>query len=463
MVRSRHEAAPEQPLDAARRLTLEQVQRATRTSVVERFVRELCDGTPWEVVKVRRRSRRLAPPVDYWATYRITLERARKGAAEPDRRQLRLVARACFDPDDWERLRTQLLADRGDAPCDPLDGTGYPVLFDSTQHAFWFFPYDPALPTLARATDPKVLRPLLAPRYSQKTKPARVDVDVVRYVPESGAVLRITVGARPGVPEQLLYGKVYRAQGGAALHATMRVLADLADARPELLAVARPVRYEEDLALHLETPAAGVPVPSDRTSASFQDAAVAAARALVAFHESGLDNDMVLELEPEVARLEDVADQLTFVHAPAGLLMRDLLRQLHRAVDRLPAEDRTLTHGDMKYDQFLQDGEVFTLVDFEEVGVAELSWDLGKWCAHAVPSQPESWEASDGAERARAAFLQTYRELRPDVALPRFPLYEAVHLANRAMVLMWGQVEGWEQAAESLLALAAERLLLPAP
>ena len=31
------------------------------------------------------------------------------------------------------------------------------------------------------------------------------------------------------------------------------------------------------------------------------------------------------------------------------------------------------------------------------------------------------------------------------------------------MILMWGQSEGWEQAAESLLTLAMERLQSPAP
>ena len=105
----------------------------------------------------------------------------------------------------------------------------------------------------------------------------------------------------------------------------------------------------------------------------------------------------------------------------------------------------------------------FTLVDFEEVGWADTSWDLGKWCAHAVPSMPESWEDSDGAERARAAFLERYLQLRPNATRGRFPLYEAIHLANRAMVLMWGQTENWQVAAQSLLTLAMERLQTPAP
>ena len=36
------------------------------------------------------------------------------------------------------------------------------------------------LQTLAEATDPRTVRPLLAPRYSAKTTPARITVEAVR-------------------------------------------------------------------------------------------------------------------------------------------------------------------------------------------------------------------------------------------------------------------------------------------
>ncbi len=143
--------------------------------------------------------------------------------------------------------------------------------------------------------------------------------------------------------------------------------------------------------------------------------------------------------------------------------MRQLVVQLRSRPARTPAEDVVVTHGDMKYDQFLDDKGRFTLVDFEDVGRAETSWDLGKWCAHAVPSMPKSWEESVAAEQAREAFLRRYRDLRPTATWQRFPVYEACHLGSRAMVLMWGQSAGWQDAAEALLALALERLNTAVP
>jgi aminoglycoside phosphotransferase len=286
---------------------------------------------------------------------------------------------------------------------------------------------------------------------------------VVRYQPEISAALRYRIIDKPGGPERSCFGKLYRGDRGRELHDTSQQLWSLSQQRPDLLSVVQPIGYDDELALHLEHAVPGTPVGSDRTDPVFHAAAVAAAEALAVMHDSDLVSDGTLPLEPELGRLDDVTHQLSLVHPEAGLLLRELLTQLNVRLARLPVEESVFTHGDLKYDQFLEHDGRFTLVDFEEVGWAETSWDLGKWCAHAVPSMPESWEDSDGAERARAAFLERYLQLRPNATRGRFPVYEAIHLANRAMVLMWGQTEHWQVAAQSLLTLAMERLQTPAP
>jgi aminoglycoside phosphotransferase len=443
--------------------TLAAVQAATNTAAARAVTEEAVAGTGWTVGHVRRDGVRLEPPVAYWATYSVRIERVLRGRSEPEQRRLTLVARACFTRADWEQYSARLREQYGDAPCRPADGLGYPVLVDDQQQAWWFFPVDPHLPTLAAATDPRAVRRLLAPRYSAKTPPARIRVDTVRYLPEISAALRYRVVDRPGAAERIVFGKLYRGDRGRELHETMQRLWTLSTEHPNLLSVVEPMAYDEELALHLEHAAPGTPVGSDRTNPVFLAAAVAAAGALAVLHDSGLSSDSELPVEPEVNRLDEVTHQMSLVHPDAGRLLRDLVVQLRSRLSRAPVEDWVFTHGDMKYDQFLKDAGRFTLVDFEEVGRSETSWDLGKWCAHAVPSMPETWEDSDGAEQARTAFLQRYLELRPDATRGRLPVYEAIHLANRAMVLMWGQTEGWEGAAESLLTLAMERLQTRAP
>jgi hypothetical protein len=441
--------------------TLEAVQRATNTAAARAVAVAAIAGTDWELSSIRRDGVRLEPPAAYWASYRVLVTRETRGGSE--QRRLVLVARACFQAADWEAYRTWLEELYGDAPSRPIEGLGFPVLIDAGRHAWWFYPVDPHLPTLAAANDPKSLRRLLAPRYSAKTPPARIRVELVRYLPEISAALRYRIIDKPGAAERVVYGKLYRGDRGRELHATTQELWSLSRRHPELLSVVEPLSYDEVLALHLEHAAPGSPVGSDRRDPVFLAAAVAAAEALAVMHDSGLSSASELLVEPEIRRLGDVTHQMSLVQPDAGRLLRDLVVQLGVRLPRAAAEDWVFTHGDMKYDQFLEADGRFTLVDFEEVGRSETSWDLGKWCAHAVPSMPETWEDSDAAEQARAVFLRRYLELRPDATRNRFPIYEAVHLANRAMVLMWGQTEGWEGAAQSLLTLAMERLQTPAP
>ena len=434
-----------------RALTLADVERATNTASARAVAESALEGTPWSIARLTRQDVRLNPPSDYRATYRVLIRREGQ-----DDRRLTLVAKAWFGEDDREAYLKRLRDLYGEAPCRPLEGLGYPVWRPPV--AWWFAPIDPELTTLAAASDGRSLRPLLAPRFSPKTPPARIRVETVRYVPESSAVLRYHVIDKAGREPKVYYGKLSRYGGGRALHATMTSLWALSQEVGGMLHVPEPVGYLEDLDLHVERAVAGGTLPSDRSDPAFLQGAIAAAEALAALHSSSLTTDEQLPLEPELARLERVTEQLMHVHPRAGALLRDLLKRLRAKVLKTAAEPQVFTHGDMKYDQFLVHEGTFTLVDFEDVGMSETSWDLGKWTAHAIPSMPESWEDSEGAERAREAFLDRYLALRPDSSLQRFALYEATHLANRAMVLMWGQREGWGPAAESLLALSMERL-----
>jgi thiamine kinase-like enzyme len=224
------------------------------------------------------------------------------------------------------------------------------------------------------------------------------------------------------------------------------------------LSVPRPVAHLPELGLVLQEEVPGTPVGSARTRPEFADHVRPAARALAVIHDSGIEVADDMQLTDELDRLDGVVSQLALVHPPGHFLLRELLLHVRARLRRTAEEEFLPTHGDCKYDQFLHLDGVFSLIDFDYFGMAETSYDLGKYCAYLVPSQPRSWEDSAVAEEARRRFLSCYLELRPHATIQRFPIYEAVNLANRAMTLMWAQTRGWEQAADGLLALAMERL-----
>ena len=117
---------------------------ATSRDSVAAFMQDVLAGSGWEVSKIRRRSTRLEPPDSYWALFSVDINK------DEEERNLRLVTKGALNDEAWDRLSARLARDGNGKVCDPVDGLGYPVLFHETQHAYWFYPYDPAMTNLKR-------------------------------------------------------------------------------------------------------------------------------------------------------------------------------------------------------------------------------------------------------------------------------------------------------------------------
>ncbi len=461
-------------------LTLGTVQEATNTASVTAFLRaRVLPGTGWELIEARRKYMRLEPPETYWAMYRVRLGRGEPIVREPDpeaaesaadplpsypeERELRLVTRASFKPESWAAYVESVSQLYGGKEGSPLDGLGLPTFFHDTQHTIWFFPVDPSLPTLAAASDPsRVLRLFRGIKRDLLTVPARiraVDVSVAKYVPEVSGIFEYKVRTDPAAASRRVFGKVQVGDRGRRTWQVMSRLWQAARHSDERLRITRPIGYYPALELYLEEAAEGVVLDGDRTSATFQRMAVKAAEACATIQESGIEPDSVYRVEDELARLDEVLGQFALVHPRGHFLLRELLLHVRSKLPRTKEEEWLPCHGDLKYDQFMvaPDGDL-RLIDFDYFTLAETSADLARFCAYVFPSMPLGWEQSVAGEQARRAFLDRYRELRPDATLQRFQLYEAVMLGLRAMTAMWSQQRGWEGAIEALLVMAMERL-----
>lgn len=426
---------------------------ATDEPVVGKFVAGVLGDSGWQVESLRKRSSRLSPPEGYWAMYEILISK------NEDERSLRLVARGAFDPLAWDRLCANLARYEGER-CDPINGIGFPRLFHDEQVAFWFYPFDPALPGLPSAADPatmtSVLLGLRDNAYLPYESPPQLDIERVRYTPEIGAILKYTLQTSGG--PMSIYGKVQPGDRGLRAQRIVEGLWRASAANPGLLRLPRPLGWFESYGLLLEEAIPGEPVAGDRMSDEFKNVAVAAAEALAVVHDSGVETDIEIWLDRELDRLERVAEQFAYVHPEGHFLLSDLTTHLRKRARMAIDEEWLPTHGDLKYDQFVYHEGTFTLLDFDYFAVAETSYDLGKYCAYIVPSTPADWEDTVAAEETRARFLRRYLELRPHATLDRFPIYEALTLALRAMTFMWGQRSGWKKIAETFLVMGHERL-----
>src|SRR5919108_2798472 len=428
---------------------------ATDREAVAEFVKGVLDGTGWEIARIRERGTRFEPPDWFWTTFAVDINK------DEEKRDLRLGAKGALNPDAWSSLSERLMERGAGNKCDPVNGVGYPVLFPETQHAYWFYPFDPRMPKLHVATDPTHIAGVLFGLEGDPTGVADtfppVQVERVRYTPEVGAIIAYTIDVA-GVPRKI-FGKVQPGRRGIRTYRIAEGMWRAAARYPEgYLNLARPLGYIEELGLLLEEGAPGRPVSSRRTSAQHALLPNAAAEALAVIHESGVEADERIDLEAELERLDRVIEQFAYVLPNGHFLLRDLVTHMRQIVRKTPEEEWLPTHGDLKYDQFMVHNDRFTLLDFDYFAIAETSYDLGKFCAYLVPSSPADWQESVAAEEARAEFVRRYRELRPQATLQRFGVYESLQLALRAMAFMWSQTRGWEQIAETFLVLAFERL-----
>ena len=439
------------------------MEQSTSLDSVTAFVEEVLQGTGWQIGRVRERSSRLDPPESYWTLFEITINQ------DEAERKLRMVARGAFAPDAWDRFRNRIERHgASERPCDPIDGVGYPRLFPESQHAYWFYPYDPSMPNLPSAADPATMAGVLLGLDDQAAEAfaaaGRLQIERVRYVPEIAAILRYTIDT--GAGSITMYGKVQPGDRGLRTYQVVDGLWQAAKEYEGLIYLPRPLGFIEQLGLLLEEAIPGKPVGGDRMSTEFGLASYAAAEAIAVIHESGVPAEPeVFRIENELARLDRVAQQFAKVAPKAHFLLNDLIVHMRDHVRSTREEQWLPTHGDLKYDQFIHHNGKLTLLDFDYFALAETSYDLGKFCAYLIPSEPRDWEETLAAEEMRVVFLQRYQELRPYATLQRFQIYEALQLALRAMAAMWSQSHGWERVAETFLVMAFERLKsrLPKP
>lgn len=410
-----------------------------------------------QVKKVRtRQGRRYEAPRILWNVYEATLELP--GGFEA--KQL-FWTKAFFDDQECATFRAKVerLTNRNGNPLDP---NGWARHFGELNLFVFFFPTDPVFPALGAAFDERAL-PVLTPHFAH-VRPGcavrQLTSERVKYLPEISCVVRFDADIGEESPLQI-YGKFQHSRRGALTYEVMRALWNLPARQQGELVLAEPLGYYPKLDLLVQSAVAGHEVEGDRHSEVFMALCAVAGRALGHIHNSGIAVGTPHTVDVEIRRLHERLDEFKMSGPRVFLMLRDLLKQIVAKEQRLPREEPVPSHGDYKYNQFLFDGERFGLIDVEYFVQAEPSFDLGKYCGHIAPSNPQHWSDTAQANEARRVFLDAYCAVRPEYRGERFPLFEALSLATRALVVMWSQPRNWEYIAQTLVALSYERLKSP--
>ncbi len=352
-------------------------------------------------------------------------------------------------------------------------------------------PLDARFTQLARLSDPRHVRAMLADTYesgkaaSHHHQTSDWIVTSIKYRPGRRHVLRYD----PGDPASgaTLFAKVYIAEEEARAFRredgarTFRVACDVADAVAEHcrgLNCLRPLAYLAEDAVVLYPRLCGVPLSTyarrlNLDSARWLRRAGAALRTLhrlpVALAGRSEPHDLSAEIRSIVRKSHPIAVLLPHVGSAIEALL-DRARELH---DRLPQEPPTFTHGDLKTEHIWAAADGLTVMDFDSARPADPALDVGYFLAD-WQFQQANWDQAKIEGMYQSFFAGYAASARKDFSI-RSRLCEAVELlkcAVRRVPLFendWAsRVEGIIDRAEALiddlqrtLVLRTRRFLVP--
>jgi hypothetical protein len=418
-------------------LTFAEVEELSRGKEVSLQLMELLD----EPVSPRPDAVRLQAPICVWATYRG----GRRWAT------LKAFFREAEFHSYLEQLSTHY-PDRLGAPRHPEGGF---LVLSASNAVLWCFPFDPAMPGLGACLDGVLIARALG-------ADDRLEATPKQYRPEVGALFAYTPAAdMPAVA----FGKVAPAAISGAVHAATRRLWDTPARHAGVLRIPRPLAYRPDYGLLLQTRVPGEAIGRDRNRAIFRDLVRHAGPALAAIHSADAPFGPRRGLEELVARLNYAQTDVALAAPRLLRALRTLVSQIERRQGAAATVARLVpSHGDYKYDQFLEHEGLFTLIDFELFCQAEPELDLGTFCAYLPNTTPRDWREGAASEVLRSEFLLAYEQAQgAPIDHPRLALYEAAMLGIRGLSHVWTRQRDWQVRASQLLDLALERLLNPAP
>jgi Phosphotransferase enzyme family len=444
-------------------VTYAAVQDLSKTGAMEEFLATRVIGPVLPSVQVKKvrttkEGRRFEAPRVLWNVYEATLEM-------PDGVESTTLfwTKTFFNDGDAQKYQHRISRLLSTEDGNPLDRHGYVRHYEDLNLFLFFFPADPVFPAFRTFFDPTRAASILSGHFAHVRAGANVaEVRPVRvkYLPEISLIVRFEAEVGEDRPLSI-YGKFQHSNRGAFTYEVMRALWESPARRGGQLTVAEPLGYYPEHQLLLQSELPGDEIPRSRSSDIFKAQCEAAGRTLAHIHNSRITVGQPHTVDVEIDRLVERLEQFKMSGPQLFMNLRGLLTQIRAKADRVPAERPVPSHGDYKYNQFLYDGTNFGLIDVEYFVQAEPSFDLGKYCGHLAPSVPKDWSDTVEADEGRRIFLDAYCALRPDYRGARFSIYEALSLATRALVVIWSQPTNWRYTAETLIALAYERLKTP--
>ncbi|HET9590142.1 MAG TPA: phosphotransferase [Anaerolineales bacterium] len=300
------------------------------------------------------------------------------------------------------------------------------------------FTADDRLPWLAMATDMNEMQqrfcelPVLA-EYGDQIK--LWEIFPVRYKPGLHCVIRYTVQTPSG--NKMFYGKSF--SGNA--EQLMKTITDLhksSQENPDMPLISVPVSIWPDMEMILQS---AVPngiefthfIYDQRYEVSVRESwMVKAGRALGVFHNNSTAPSETKTVYDDLRDLHEYTLIIAKVRPDLAAKYEEVIQQIITKVDHFREPKSVASHGAMRTDQFILQGDRLAMIDLDSYCWANPARDLGNFLAYLcwkAIRQPEHAQFVEGAGRA---FLEGYLGVHEDIDERWLSVYQAASLLKIA-------------------------------
>jgi len=297
---------------------------------------------------------------------------------------------------------------------------------------------DDRLPWLTRATDMNEMQQRFSalPAFEGYADQIRLwEIFPVRYKPGLHCVIRYTVQTPSG--NKMFYGKSFTGNAEQLMR-TVTDLHKLSQENPDMPSISAPVATWPEMEMILQS---AVPngieftnfIYDQRYDASVRESWMEkAGRALGVFHNSSTAPSETKTVYDDLRDLHEYTVIMSKVRADLGAKYEEVIQQIITKVDHFREPKAVASHGAMRTDQFILQGDRLAMIDLDSYCWANPARDLGNFLAYLCWKAIRQPEHAQFVERAGRAFLEGYLSVQGDIDERWLSVYQAASLLKIA-------------------------------
>lgn len=294
---------------------------------------------------------------------------------------------------------------------------------------------DDRLPWLAKATDMKEMQQRFSelPGYGDQLK--LWEIFPVRYKPGLHCVIRYTAQTPSG--NKMFYGKSFTGNA-ERLMKTIKDLDQASHENPDMPLISSPVAVWPEMEMILQD---AVPngvefthfIYDQRYDVSVRESwMVKAGRALGVFHNNSTSPSETKTIYDDLEDLHEYTSIITKVKPDLAVKYEEVIQQIITKVDHFTEPEPVASHGAMRTDQFILQGDRLAMIDLDSYCWANPARDLGNFLAYLCWKAIRQPEHAQFVERAGRAFLEGYLSVHEDIDERWLSVYQAASLLKIA-------------------------------